>query len=88
MSTTTANLPAKLLINSFHTQVEWFDVLSETEKAVFIRNQYSKKTAWIPKSGLKPYKPGVPTYENNYDLADWFVRRMDRRQAVCLDFEE
>jgi len=47
MNTTTASLPATLLINSFHTQVEWFDVLSETEKAVFIRNQYSKKTAWI-----------------------------------------
>lgn len=88
MNTATASFPEKLMICSFHTQVEWYDVIAETEKALHIRNQYSKKTAWVPKSGLKPYKPGVPTYEHNYDVADWFKRRMDRRQAVCLDFEE
>lgn len=88
MTTATANFSDKILICSHYFQIEWYNVLAETEKALKIQNTHSKKVAWIPKSGLKLSKPGVPTYERNYDVADWFVKKMDRQQAVCLDFEE
>ena len=64
------------------------EVVSETEKALNIKNTYSHKSCWLPKSALKPYKPGVPTYETEYVVAAWFVSKLSRPQEIVLNLAE
>ncbi len=64
------------------------EVVSETEKALQVKNTYCGRSAWIPKSGLKPYKKGVPSYENEYTVADWFWNKMDVRAQRVLNIAE
>lgn len=64
------------------------EVEAETAKAFLLRNTESGKTGWIPKSALALRKPGVPTYENEFNVKDWFFNRMNRAQSVMLNVAE
>lgn len=63
-------------------------VLQESEKAIKVQNNYCKRVCWLPKAGLRPYKPGVPTYENEYVLAQWFRDKMNTQQERVLNLLE
>ena len=63
-------------------------VISESEKAVQVRNKENGKVCWLPKSGLVQRKPGVPTYENEYDLANWFRGKLSAQQERVLNLLE
>jgi hypothetical protein len=58
-------------------------IIGETAKAYHVKDDFGL-TCWIPKSGIKPDKPGVPTYENCYHLADWFRNAMTRHQERVI----
>ena len=62
------------------------DIIAETEKAIQICSVDCKSTCWLPKSALKPYNPGVPTYEGYYTIAGWFWRKMNHYQARVLNY--
>ena len=63
-------------------------VLTETEKAYSVQNVDCGRKCWIPKSGLKAYKPGVPSYENEYEVANWFWSKMSLIQEKVLNISE
>ena len=63
-------------------------IVQESEKAIKVQNDHCKRSCWLPKAGLKPYKPGVPTYENEYVLADWFRDKMSSQQERVLNLLE
>lgn len=64
------------------------EVVKESEKAVQVRNVENGKSCWLPKSGLKPKKPGVPTYENEYELSRWFACKLSLQQERVLNLAE
>jgi hypothetical protein len=64
------------------------DVIGETEKAYNVKNRDCGRTCWIPKSGLYLRKPGVATYEDEYEVHDWFYNRMSNPQMKVLNVME
>lgn len=64
------------------------EIIKETEKAYQVKNIDCGRMCWIPKAGLKQYKPGVPSYENEYKLALWFEGKLDLRQEKVLNLAE
>jgi hypothetical protein len=68
--------------------MEICEVLSETEKSLKLRNKDNGATCFVPKSGLKLRKPGVPTYENEFVLAAWFRSQLNGFQERCLGVSE
>ena len=60
-------------------------VSEERPKAIKVTNTENGKTCWLPKSGLKPRKPGVPTYESEYTVAAWFSNRLSDQQERVLN---
>lgn len=75
-----------------HPATELVDVVKETEKALFIRNQETGRTAWIPKAGLRAYQPPKlfprEVEANEKTVADWFRAKCDGRQMAALGFAE
>lgn len=63
-------------------------VIGETEKAINVRNKECGRCCWLPKAGLVARKPGVPTYENEYVLARWFVSKLNLQQSKVLNIAE
>jgi hypothetical protein len=72
--------------NKFDSAI--LEVIKETEKAYQVRNVDCGRMCWIPKSGLKAYKPGVATYENEYEVANWFWSKMNLMQEKVLNIAE
>lgn len=64
------------------------EVISETEKAIQVRNKESNRSCWLPKSGIEQRKPGVPTYENEYVVCGWFWSKMNLQQQKVLNVAE
>ena len=64
------------------------EVIGESEKALQVKNTESGRVCWLPKSGIKPYKPGVATYENEYEIAPWFRDKMNLYQERVLNLAE
>jgi hypothetical protein len=60
------------------------EVIAETEKAIQVRNTYSKRTCWFPKAAMKAYKPGVATYEDEYTIALWLKMTPQQERVVNL----
>lgn len=75
-----------------HPAAEVVDIVRETPKAYEIRNQATKATAWIPKSGLRPYTPpAIMPREVGADevvVADWFRRACTTYQMAVMGFAE
>jgi hypothetical protein len=78
-----------------HTDVTTVSVIGESEKGMQIRNTYSGKTAWIPKSGLKQYVPADLPGVSHRDpdpsekiVADWFRAKCTHQQMAALGFAE
>lgn len=67
---------------------ELLDVIGETDRAFKVRNQENGSVCYIPKSGLKLRKPGVPTYEDDFVLAKWFRDSLNRYQERTLGVSE
>ena len=84
MAVTTATILVHA--NKFDSAI--LEIVRETEKAYQVRNIDCKRQCWIPKAGLKPYKPGVATYENEYVVASWFWAKMDLTQEKVLNIAE
>jgi len=64
------------------------EIISESEKAIQVRNRDCGRKCWLPKSALVGYKPGVPTYENEYIVANWFWSKMNLMQQKVLNIAE
>jgi len=64
------------------------DVVAETEKAWSVRNRDNGRSCWIPKAGVRLRKPGVPTYENEYNVNDWFYNKLTPQQQRVLNLLE
>jgi hypothetical protein len=64
------------------------EVLTETDKAISVRNKENGKTCWLPKAGLTQRKPGVPTYESEYNVQRWFMAKMTNQQERVLNLLE
>ena len=78
-----------------HTDVTTAAVISQSEKALHVRNTYSGKTAWIPKSGLRQYIPSKIPGVSHRDpdpsemiVADWFRAKCTHQQMAALGFAE
>lgn len=75
-----------------HPAAEVVDIVRETPKAYEIRNQLTKVTAWIPKSGLRPYTPpaGMPREvgADEVVVAEWFRRTCTGLQMSVMGFAE
>lgn len=61
------------------------EVVSERPKAIEVVNRENRRKCWIPKSGLALRKPNVPTYENEYDVKDWFYNKLSSYQQRALN---
>lgn len=72
--------------NLFDTAI--LEVIAESEKALHVRNVECGRTCWIPKSGIYLRKPGVATYENEYNVHDWFFNKMSKIQLKVLNVME
>ena len=68
--------------------LEICDVLADTGKAVKIRNRDNGIECYVPWAGIRQRKPGVPTYENEYVLCQWFRDKLDARQERALGVSE
>lgn len=64
------------------------EVIQESDKAVRVRNKENGRECWLPKSGIMLRKPGIPTYENEYNVAAWFRCRMNAAQERALNLLE
>lgn len=64
------------------------ELLAESDKAINVRNIENNRTCWLPKSGIAQRKPGVPTYENEYNVARWFMAKMNQQQERVLNLLE
>lgn len=64
------------------------EVVSQTERAIQVRNVDCGRSCWIPRSALAEYKPGVATYEDEFVVRDWFWVKMNRRQEQVLNIAE
>lgn len=64
------------------------EVVGESEKALQVKNTESGRVCWLPKSGIKAYKPGVPTYENEYEVSGWFRSKLNLQQERVLNLAE
>jgi hypothetical protein len=69
MTVATENKTMVIHANKFDSAI--VVVIAETEKAVQIESKDNGCKCWLPKAALKPYKPGVATYENEYEIARW-----------------
>lgn len=65
-----------------------FDIVKETAKAFLLKNREHGAQAWLPKSWLKPRKPGVPSYEDEYILSFFGRSNLSRHQEIALDILE
>lgn len=63
-------------------------VVAESDKAMQVKNVESGRVCWLPKSGLKPYRPGVESYENEYEVSGWFRNKMNLQQERVLNLAE
>jgi hypothetical protein len=63
-------------------------VVAETDKAVRVQNDYSKKECWLPKAGLRRWKPNDPSYETEYVPALWFRDSLSYQQMQVLNLAE
>lgn len=69
-------------------------VVEERPKAWKARNTDNGVEVWIPKSGVKPRRPGAngetfaPTYEDEYVLRDWFRAKCSHRQMMAVGAAE
>ena len=61
------------------------EVIRETPRAYLLKNTYNKTHAWIPKSALNSYRPGSPTYENEFSIKLWFYERLNDAQSRLLN---
>ena len=61
------------------------EVAEDRLKAIKVVNTENNKSCWLPKSGLKPHKPGVATYENEYTVAGWFSNKLTDQQERVLN---
>ncbi len=77
-----------ILVTANTWQSALLEVMKETEKAIQVKNVENGKVCWLPKAALKKYKPGVETYENNYDIANWFFPKMSSQQERVLNILE
>ena len=64
------------------------ELVQESEKAIQVKNVECGRTCWIPKSGLREYKPGVPSYEGEYVVTAWFWNKMSIQQQRVLNIAE
>jgi hypothetical protein len=60
-------------------------VINETAKAWEVRNVDCGRSCWLPKSGLRLYKPGVESYEGEYVLAPWLRSKLSDQQEKVLN---
>ncbi len=67
--------------------MEICEVLNDSEKSMKLRNVDNGAVCFVPKSGLKLRKPGVPTYENEYVLVDWFRCKLNGFQVFFHIFK-
>lgn len=63
-------------------------IQSATEKALQITNTENGKSCWVPRSGIRLRKPGVPTYENEFEVNDWFFNKLTLQQMKTLNLAE
>jgi hypothetical protein len=61
-------------------------VVGETQRAVKVQNIDNGYECYFPKSVLQPYKPGEPTYENEYRVSLRF--KLDLGQERVLNIAE
>lgn len=64
------------------------EVIAESDKAINVRNVENKNACWLPKSAIVQRKPGVPTYENEYNVSRWFLSKMNNQQERVLNLLE
>ena len=64
------------------------EVVSQSEKAINVKNTENGKSCWSPKAGIVQRKPGVPTYENEYNVQRWFMSKMTNQQERVLNLLE
>lgn len=85
--TTTEQIKTILVFaNKFDAAI--LEVVRETEKAIEVRNVECGRGCWIPKSAIYLRKPGVETYENEYEVRDWFFAKMNKYQMKALNIME
>lgn len=63
---------------STYAPPETVEVLADKGRSLKLRNCYNGAICFAPKSGLKPRKPDVPTYEDEYVLAPWYRAKLNR----------
>ena len=63
-------------------------IIGDSEKAIKVRNDYCGRDCWIPRAALVLRKPGVASYECEYDLRPWFFSKMSMRQRQVLNLAE
>ena len=61
------------------------NVTEDRPKSIKVTNTYNGKSCWLPKKWLKPSKPNVPTYENEYKLKPWASNILDDQQERVLN---
>lgn len=64
------------------------EVVSESDKAINVKNVENGKSCWLPKAGITQRKPGVPTYENEYNVQRWFMAKLTNQQERVLNLLE
>jgi len=77
-----------VIVSKFSPNLEQLEILEDRDKSYKVRNVDNNATCFIPKSGLKPRKPGVPTYENEFILAGWFRNKLNHFQERALGIVE
>lgn len=86
---TTATIASKFICvhaNLWDSAV--LEIIGQSDKAIQVRNEHCRRTCWIPKSGLKPYKPGVEGYEQDFVLTPWFRDAANEFQLKVLNLAE
>lgn len=68
--------------------LEVLEVIENREKSLKVRNKDNNAVCFLPKSGLLPRRPGVPTYEDEFILADWFAGKLSNYQERVLGILE
>ena len=64
------------------------ELIAESDKAIHVRNTENEKSCWLPKAGIVQRKPGVTTYENEYNVSRWFMAKMSNQQERVLNLLE
>ena len=64
--------------------LEALEIVESREKSYKVRNKDNGGVCFLPKSGLKPRKPGVPSYEDEFVLAAWFRSKLSFQQERVL----